>query len=177
MENREQATSTDKIMAFDTLFTNNHIKMLKILIFYLDSPLQNMLAVYIKFLELQHTLKYINSSALPIPVSHPDSGNPSIPFLSFLGNIDINRLCQDILPYCTDSERDKVQNISQMFQMMDNFKQISETMEMMKELFPDEMSDSNDMFSFFGNNKMENMGNMDIFQMFTSMMNNTESRN
>ena len=169
MENREQTTATDKILAFDTLFTNNHIKMLKVLFFYLNSPLQNMLGVYIKFLELQHTLKYIKLNALPLPTSCSDIGSIPIPFLSFLGNIDIGQLCHDIIPYCTDAEREKVQNISQIFQMIDNFKQISETIEMMKELFPDGMSDPGDMFSFLSNGDMVNM---DMFQMFSSMMNN-----
>lgn len=172
MENREQTTATDKILAFDTLFTNNHIKMLKILVFYLEPPLQNMLAVYIKFLELQHTLKYINSNILPSYTTHSNSTNMPIPFLSFLGNIDLGTLCRDVIPYCTDSEKEKVQNISQIFQMMDNYKNISETMEMMKEFFPDGMSDPGDMFSFFGNG---NTGNMDIFQMFSSMMNNSDA--
>jgi len=172
MENKEHINATDKVMAFDTLFTNNHIKMLKVLVFYLDSPLQNMLAVYIKFLELQHTLKYLNSNILPSTTPCSSCGNINIPFLSFLGNIDIGNLCHDIIPYCTDTERDKVQSISQMFQMMDNFKQISETMEMMKELFPDGISDPEDMFSFFGNG---DTGNMDMFQMFSSMMNNSEN--
>ncbi len=172
MENREQTNSTDKIMAFDTIFTNNHIKMLKILVFYLDSPMQKMLAAYIKFLELQHTLKYINTNFLPLPSTCSDSSGHSIPILGFLGNLDINGLCQEILPYCTNAENEKVQNILQMFQMMDNFKQLSQTMEMMKELFPDGMPDSGDMFSFFGNS---DSGNTDMFQMFAAMMNNTDS--
>ena len=168
MENREQANSTDKIMAFDTIFTNNHIKMLKVLVFYLDSPLQKMLAVYIKFLELQHAMKYINTNFLPL-FSCPESSDTSTPLTGILGNLDINALCREILPYCTNAESEKIQNILQMLQMMDNFKQISQTMEMMKELFPEGTNTPEDLFSLFGNGDMENM---DMFQMFTSMMNN-----
>lgn len=177
MENREQANSTDKIMAFDTIFTNNHIKMLKVLVFYLDSPLQNMLAVYIKFLELQHAMKYINANLLPLPSSSSDSSDSYNSILGILGNLDVNALCREILPFCTGKESDKVQNILQMYQMMDNFKQISQTMEMMKELFPEGTGAPEDLFSFFGNTdtgSMGNMGNMDMFQMFASMMNNAD---
>lgn len=171
MENREQANSTDKIMAFDTIFTNNHIKMLKVLFFYLDSQLQKMLAVYIKFLELQHAIKYINTNFLPL-TSRPDSPNTQTHLSGILGDLDINALCREILPYCTGAESEKIQSILQMLQVMDNFKQISQTMEMMKEFFPEGTGAPEDLFSFFGNG---DMGNMDIFQMFTSMMNNTDA--
>lgn len=171
MENREQANSTDKIMAFDTIFTNNHIKMLKVLVFYLDSPLQKMLAVYIKFLELQHAMKYINANFLPL-LSRTECPSTSPTLSGFLENLDINALCHEILPYCTGAESEKIKNILQMLQTMDNFKQISQTMEMMKELFPEGTGAPEDLFSFFGNS---DMGNMDMFQMFTSMMNNVDS--
>lgn len=173
MENREQANSTDKIMAFDTIFTNNHIKMLKVLVFYLDSPLQNMLAVYIKFLELQHAMKYINTNSFPLPSPSSDSSDSSNPILGILGNLDVNALCREILPFCNGRESEKVQNILQMYQMIDNFKQISQTMEMMKELFPEGTDAPEDLFSFFGNSDSDGMANMDMFQMFSSMMNNS----
>lgn len=46
----------DKAAAFDTLFTNNRIQILKTLAYYIDPHLLKGLAVYIKFLELQYTL-------------------------------------------------------------------------------------------------------------------------
>ena len=61
--------SQDKVAAFDTLFTNNHIQMLKILVPYFDSTIQKNLAIYIKYLEFQYTLdllkKYPNISLTP----------------------------------------------------------------------------------------------------------------
>ena len=46
----------DKAAAFDTLFTNNRIQILKTLAYYIDPHLLKGLAVYIKFQELQYTL-------------------------------------------------------------------------------------------------------------------------
>ena len=44
---------TSQISAFDTLFSNNHIQMLKVLLPYMDNQFQKYLAIYIKFQELQ----------------------------------------------------------------------------------------------------------------------------
>ena len=46
----------DKAAAFDTLFTNNRIQILKTLAYYIDPHLLKGLAVYIKLSELQYTL-------------------------------------------------------------------------------------------------------------------------
>ncbi len=154
MENQEQNIVADKVLAFDTIFTNNHIKMLKVLIFFLDSPIQKMLAAYIKFLELQHTLTYMNTHTVLLK--------------SHSGTLDINALCRELTPYCSKDEKDKINNILNMYQSMENFRQISQTMEMMKDLFPEGMSNSENMFSSFFD--MNSMGNTDIFNMFTSMM-------
>ena len=121
-KHQEQNHATDKVLAFDTIFTSNHIKMLKILLFFLDSPMQKMLAVYIKFLELQYTLSYFDT--------HVSIG---------MEKLDFNEMCKEILPYCGQEERKKIEQFAQMQQMMENFKHISETMEMMKDLFPDGM--------------------------------------
>ena len=48
----------EKIVAFDTLFSNNHIQILKVMLPYLDNHLQKLGAVYIKFLELQYTMDF-----------------------------------------------------------------------------------------------------------------------
>lgn len=57
MENKDK----DSVLAFDTLFTTNSIQILKILLPCLPSRMQQFLAVYIKYLELQYTLQYFRS--------------------------------------------------------------------------------------------------------------------
>ena len=65
---QDVANDTDKVLAFDTLFTTNHIKMLKVLLFYFDPSAQKMLAVLIKFLELhfqfQQILRYKGAKSI-----------------------------------------------------------------------------------------------------------------
>ena len=45
----------EAVIAFDTLYTQNHIQILKILLPYFDPYGQNHLAVWIKYLELRYT--------------------------------------------------------------------------------------------------------------------------
>ena len=49
---------TNKINTFDSLFTTDHIRMLKILLSYIQPPLQGRLAIYIRFLELSYTMGF-----------------------------------------------------------------------------------------------------------------------
>ena len=151
---QDQNLATDKVLAFDTIFTTNHIKMLKVLLSFLPPSLQKMLAVYIKFLELQFTLTYFDTHPSPYPPTKCSGDNNLIHTLNsfgglgnilgsfgglgtLIGEIDLNALCKEILPYCSPDERKKLTQFQQMQQMMDNFQHLSQTMEMMKDLFPD----------------------------------------
>ena len=55
-------TDQNKVAAFDTLFSNNHIQMLKIILPYMDNQTQKSMAVYIKFLELNYTIDFYKNS-------------------------------------------------------------------------------------------------------------------
>ena len=125
--NQDKTSAVDKVLAFDTIFTNNHIKMLKVLLSYFDPAIQKTLAIYIKFLELQYTFAYFQNHARVFSSGHspPDTSS------------DLNNLCREILPYCAPDERKKIEQIRQMQQTMENFRQMQQVMETMKELFPD----------------------------------------
>lgn len=84
----------DKIIAFDTLYTNNHIQMMKIVMPYFDEPMRGKLAVYIKYLEFQHTLERYRSHSYEL------SG------CSFnKEEFNIKKLCSELLPFCTGEEK------------------------------------------------------------------------
>ena len=55
-ENIEE--NMEAILAFDMLYTTNHMKILKLLIPYLESEHQKKLAVFIKWQELMFTLNF-----------------------------------------------------------------------------------------------------------------------
>lgn len=121
----------DKIQAFDTLFTTNHIQIYKILLPYFEFDIQKKLAVYIKYMELEYTRTYFKQ--------HPYAYTPkeTAP--------DTNILLQEILPYCAGEEKKRIKKLIEMINNMKNAQEMMETLNAMKELFPDGFSFGEDM--------------------------------
>lgn len=119
----------DKVTAFDALFTNNQIQKLKILISYVDIPMQRQLAVYIKFLELKYTMELFRRSP-QLSVSPSPQEGP----------IDPAKLCQEITPYCSPKEQNQINQFVSMFQAMSHYQEMMETVKMFQEMFPEGMS-------------------------------------
>ena len=69
----------EAVIAFDTLYTQNHIQILKILLPYFDPYGQSHLAVWIKYLELRYTLEYVSRHPSP-PYKNQTSGTSSPDF-------------------------------------------------------------------------------------------------
>lgn len=128
----------DKITAFDTLFTTNHIQMLKILMPYFEPPMRKQLTVYIKYLELRYALSCFDSPShelygcAGIHNGHMDGAGP-------LGKeeFNISKICSELLPYCTNDEKQKIEQISGLFRSMEMYKEMSQTFEIMKDFMPD----------------------------------------
>ncbi len=127
----------DKITAFDTLFTTNHIQMLKILMPYFEPHMRRQLAVYIKYLELRYALSYFDSASHELYGCAGGYGSfhDGDPFGR--EEFNIGKICSEILPYCTNEEKQKVEQISGLFRSMEMYKEMSQTFEMMKEFMPD----------------------------------------
>lgn len=135
----------DKVTAFDTLFTTNHIQMCKVLLSYLPLSHQKLLAVYIKFSELIYTLSFFQNH----PGAHlagfcadasPFTGRDA----SGQNEADFPRMCDELMPYLSPAERDRVSQMKSMMQNMKNMQDMMEMMQMMKELFPEEGGDGGD---------------------------------
>lgn len=153
----------EKIVAFDTLFTTNQIQILKILLTYVEPAQQKLIAVYIKFLELQYTMTFMQK--------HPSS----------LGNFpkeesfNVSKLYEEVLPFCTPSDRERLTQMKNMYENFTNMQEMLQMVQMMKDLFPageNPMSgDPSAMFSglsgfadMFGS--QGNSSGMDISQIF-----------
>ncbi len=118
----------DKVMAFDALFTTNHIQMLKLLLGYLEPPLQGQLAVYIKFLELQYTLSFFRDNPYAsLSLCQEGSGSPG----------DFDGLLEDMLPFCSAAEKEKLQNMRNMMNNLKNMQEMMEMVQMMQEVSPE----------------------------------------
>ncbi len=121
--------TVDKVTAFDALFTNNQIQKLKVLISYVDIPMQHQLAIYIKFLELKYTMELLRHYP-ELSVSPQQPENPSDPA----------RICQEISPYCSPQEQKQLNQFSSLFQAMSHYQEIMDMVKMFQEMFPEGMS-------------------------------------
>lgn len=162
----------DKIMAFDTLFTNNRIQMYKILLSYLQPAAQQKFAIYIKLMELQYTISFFQNYPLAAMrgLPHEEPTNTAL-------------IIDELLPFCDTSQKEQMKNLKIMLQNFENMQEMMETMQMMKELFPDGMGmgtdngsnsacgsmDLSQIFSMFGSSDMSEMsGIFDILNAFSS---------
>ena len=157
------------ILTFDTIFTTNHIRMLKIVLPFCPSGIQKHLAVYIRYLELQYTAQYFPvlsdnkfySKSFPYPDSplSSDSNKEYYQYWNAKKEFTPDKVIEELIPYCTPSEKENIIHMQTLFQTMQNIKNIMEMMDTMKELFPEGMNpDINgsqgfpvDFFSFFTN--------------------------
>ncbi len=122
MDSNEQ----NKVIAFDTLFSTNHISMLKVMLPYMENQTQKSMAVYIKFLELNYTIDFYKKHPHPICGCMEKEGSPDLP-----------KLCAELLPYCTEEEKKQLEQLRGVFQSMEMYREMSKTMDMMKDIMPD----------------------------------------
>ena len=118
----------DGIAIFDTIFTNNRICMMKVVLPFLPPSFQKSIAIYIKYLELQYTMQYFAKHSSGIFTGQNEAG-------SHTPAPDV--VWEKLLPYCSPTEKE---NVKQMRNMMQTFRSMKDMMEMidtMKELFPD----------------------------------------
>lgn len=154
---------TNQINAFDTLFSNNHIQMLKILLPYMDNQFQKYLAIYIKFLELQCALSFLKERPFPLcGCMEPDA--PMEPEV----------LIKKLLPLCTKKEKTQMKQFLSVFQSINQYQEMAKTMEFMKEFMPEpSASDGSDSpFSPDMSSVLMNMlspEQQEMFQMFSAM--------
>lgn len=152
--------NTNAITAFDSLFTNNQIQMLKILLPRLAPEHQGGFAVYIKLLELQYAFTLLRRHAGKLLFGNGKQLSADF----FQGdNSDTVELLDELLPFSGPKERTRIENMKNMIL---NFKKMQEMMEMIKmmqELFPEGMGGDNPMDLFAG---MSDPGLSSIFEMF-----------
>lgn len=153
MDNQEQ----DKIVAFDTLFTTNHIQMLKILLSYMDTSMQKKMAVYIKFLELQYTLSFFKHySASAHPGFCPQK------------SLNIPALCDELLPLCSHTGQEQLRQMKSMLESLESMQEMLQMIQTIKDLFPENDNpfgaDPSALFS--GLSGMPDISGMDMSQLF-----------
>ncbi len=116
----------EQIVAFDTLFSTNHIQMLKVILPFTDHQTQKFMAVCIKFLELQYTIDFCNKHPFSLSECADQKETP-----------DISNLCSRLLPFCNRSEKKHLEQIQTALKSLEMYREMSKTMEYMKDFMPD----------------------------------------
>ena len=121
-----ETIKNEQIYAFDSLYTTNHIQMLKILLPCLNPPLQKNLALYIKFLELRYTISFLNAQPYAISGCGFDkkNGEQEIPV-------------GDLLPYLTPQEAENLKQLQKSMDIMKQFSTMQKNMEALKGILPE----------------------------------------
>lgn len=115
------------VMAFDALYTTNEIQKLKVLLPYIEPAMQKHLAVYIKYMELQYTMRYVRRHPFQIGgCSVPSDEKP-----------DLHSLCRQLSLYSTPEEIRQLEQLQNMLQTMETMQEMSQTMSALQEIFPD----------------------------------------
>ena len=115
MDEKEQ----DNVAAFDMLFTTNRIQIMKTILPCLDRPMQKYLAIYIKYQELQYTISYFEKHSHRL--FEPASGQKP----------DFRGILPSLYPFCSDTQKKKLQQMEQMLSAMETYREMMEMMEMM----------------------------------------------
>ena len=153
-ENIEE--NMEAILAFDMLYTTNHMKILKLLIPYLESEHQKKLAVFIKWQELMFTLNFFKQYSASL--YSPDFKQSK--------KLDLNNLISLLTPYCNESEKAIISQFSQMQNMIHMMEEMQQYMPMIQQFMSsisDEGNHSNGMpegMDLGGNNMMDILKNM-----------------
>lgn len=126
MSNIPETKVSEKIYAFDSLYTTNHIQMLKVLLPCLNPSLQRTLTLYIKFLELFYAIHFLNTH--PYAIKGCVFDHTTFNFDTFI---------KDIEPYISSQEADTFRQLSQGIQTARQFGKMQQKMESLKDILPE----------------------------------------
>lgn len=144
----------DKINKFDSVYSNNSINKLKIIYSYFSDSSKRTLALYIKLSELQLCLSHNSIGPLPLTANEisltETEATPSDSSQAFNSSI-FHKLCSELMPYCNSSEKNRLQQILDFLEAFENLQEMSETIQLMRELMPQTEEDSENNTSPFGN--------------------------
>lgn len=139
-----QEETTDKMTPFDRLISSKDLQLMKLIIPYTPPANRHMLAILVKFLELNRTIKIFHQSRQNIHTQTFEK--------SFSSPLDI---VDEIRPYLSEAERtsiDSILNVFNMMQMLETMEKMSGTetfnpMDMVKEMLTPEQQTMFEMYN------------------------------
>lgn len=150
----EKNEISDTILAFDAFTTNNHMKILKMLLPFVDSKHQKLLTVYIKWQEFIFTMKFFKYYSVNLY---------SADFVK-KQNLDVKNIIPQVLPYCTDNEKQLLMQFNQMQNMMQMMEGIQEYLPFIQQFMSSDTDNGNPL------DGIGNLNNMNIMDMLKNML-------
>lgn len=148
---------SDCVLAFDTLFTTNSIQVLKILLPCIPIRMQQFLAVFIKYLELQYTMQYFKTHTGSYGGRQMENSAQ-----------DFSSIFPKIQGYLSPSEKRHIEQLMNMLQTFQTVQEMKPMLDMMNTLSAAENGSGS------GTNPMDFLKNMltpeqqSMFEMFSS---------
>ena len=164
--NSNHKDSSEAILAFDTLYTTNHMKILKLLLPYLEPDYQKKLAIFIKWQELSFTLNFFKEYSVSLYSAD----------FSKKKALDLKELLPMLIPYCNEKEKKLISQFSQIQNIMQMMEGFQEYMPIIQQ-FMSSMSGTTHSDSMFGNGEtnmmdlLKNMLSEEQQAMFSMFMN------
>ncbi len=145
--------NNDCIKNFDKKYTTNRIQCLKVICNHVTPNIQTLLAVYIKFLEIK------------LCMSRLDNHINFKEILTCTEQINVPNVISDILPFCSEQERNKLSQIKQTLSQIEHYQSLFSTFQMMQDLFGD--GNDNPFSAFSSDMDMSELSSMmELFQTF-----------
>lgn len=116
----QELYENDTVASFDTIYTNNHIRILKVLLPYFDPNSQRKLAIMIKFMELRYTMDYFSRHTAAFSAGSEASACQP----------DIVRIFEQIKNFCTPSERTMFEQLANMKKSMEMYEEMMGMMQL-----------------------------------------------
>ena len=121
----------DEIFMFDTLYTTNQLQILKILFPFLPETAKGKLAIFIKWKELEYAVAFEKNNLNACN----DKTKPPQP--------DFDLLRKKLLPYCSKSEQNLLQQIFNLIINMEKYKDIMNILPLMESMNSEGGNDMN----------------------------------
>jgi hypothetical protein len=121
----DKEASGGAIPAFDTLYTNNHLQLLKLLFPYVRSSEKGQLAVYIKLQEFLYTFRVFRDIR-----SFSESAGEAP-----AAEMNLGRMMSVLSPYCDEREKALLSQAVQIQNMMLMMKEVNQYMPLFTQMF------------------------------------------
>ncbi len=146
--------SPGSVCKFNSMYTDKNLNKLKVISSKFQNYPLNLLALYIKVMEVKYTLEKIRSC--------PHQSIPDV--LQQLGSDNIKEMCTEIQPFCNESEQNFLATILNLLESMSNMQEMMQMMELMQEFTSDgnNSNNINNLTGGLGNNPEE------LFSLFSA---------